>query len=156
MEAVIRDFGDRNPQEDPIIHFYELFLTQYDARKRMQRGVFYTPRPIVSYIVRSAHELLRKEFGLTDGLADIATWGEVAARNAIMRFLRMSTRMTGSLLCSTQPPAQEHFSWRPLVLFMRPYSRSGSRKETTRTRSLTFGMSTFQSTCFPACMATSY
>ena len=53
MEAVVRDFGDRNPQEDPVIHFYELFLKEYDAKKRMQRGVFYTPRPVVSYIVRS-------------------------------------------------------------------------------------------------------
>ncbi len=81
MEAVLRDFGDRNPQEDPVIHFYELFLKEYDARKRMQRGVFYTPRPVVSYIVRSADELLRTEFGLADGLADTTTWGEMAKRH---------------------------------------------------------------------------
>jgi len=81
MEAVVRDFGDRNPQEDPVIHFYELFLKEYDAKKRMQRGVFYTPRPVVSYIVRSVHELLQTEFGLADGLADTATWGEMANRH---------------------------------------------------------------------------
>lgn len=80
MEAVVRDFGDRNPLEDPVIHFYELFLKEYDARKRMQRGVFYTPRPVVSYIVRSVDELLRTEFGLEDGLADTTTWGEMAER----------------------------------------------------------------------------
>jgi SOS-response transcriptional repressor LexA len=80
MEAVVRDFGDRNPQEDPVIHFYELFLKEYDAKKRMQRGVFYTPRPVVSYIVRSVDELLRTEFGLADGLADTTTWGEMAKR----------------------------------------------------------------------------
>jgi predicted helicase len=80
MEAVVRDFGDRNPQEDPVIHFYELFLKEYDAKKRMQRGVFYTPRPVVSYIVRSVDDLLRTEFGLEDGLADTATWGEMATR----------------------------------------------------------------------------
>lgn len=44
MEAVVRDFGDRNPEEDPVIHFYELFLKEYDTNKRMQRGVFYSPR----------------------------------------------------------------------------------------------------------------
>ena len=44
----------------------------------MSRGVFYTPRPVVSYIVRSVDELLRTEFGLTDGLADTTTWGEMA------------------------------------------------------------------------------
>ena len=82
MEDVVRDFGDRNPQEDPVIHFYELFLKEYDAKKRMQRGVFYTPRPVVSYIVRSVDELLRTEFGLQDGLADTTTWGEMAARHA--------------------------------------------------------------------------
>ncbi len=81
MEAVVRDFGDRNPQEDPVIHFYELFLKEYDAKKRMQRGVFYTPRPVVSYIVRSVDELLRTEFGLDDGLADTTTWGEMAQRH---------------------------------------------------------------------------
>lgn len=81
MEAVIRDFGDRNPQEDPVIHFYELFLKEYDAKKRMQRGVFYTPRPVVSFIVRSVHELLKTEYGLEDGLADTATWGEVTKRH---------------------------------------------------------------------------
>src|SRR5262249_52971253 len=47
MEAVVLDFGDKNPLDDPVIHFYELFLKEYDAEKRMQRGVFYTPRPVV-------------------------------------------------------------------------------------------------------------
>jgi len=77
MEAVLRDFGDRNPLEDPVIHFYELFLSEYDAERRMQRGVFYTPRPVVSFIVRSADELLRTKFGLVDGLADVATWADM-------------------------------------------------------------------------------
>ncbi len=80
MDAVIRDFGDKNPLEDPVIHFYESFLKEYDAKKRLQRGVFYTPRPVVSYIVRTADELLRTEFGLEDGLADTTTWGEMVAR----------------------------------------------------------------------------
>jgi predicted helicase len=82
MEAVLRDFGDRNPQEDPVIHFYELFLKEYDAKKRMQRGVFYTPRPVVSFIVRSVHEILQKEFSIEDGLASTVTWGEMAAKHS--------------------------------------------------------------------------
>jgi predicted helicase len=81
MGAVLRDFGDRNPKEDPLIHFYELFLKEYDPKKRIERGVFYTPRPVVSFIVRSADEILRRDFGLEDGLADTTTWGEMAARN---------------------------------------------------------------------------
>ena len=81
MDAVLRDFGDKNPQEDPVIHFYELFLKEYDAEMRIKRGVFYTPRQVVSFIVRSVDELLRTEFGLADGLADTTTWGEMVERN---------------------------------------------------------------------------
>ena len=81
MEAVVRDFGDQNPQEDPVIHFYEHFLAAYDKKQKVSRGVFYTPRPVVSYIVRSVDDLLRTEFGLTDGLADTTTWGEMAKRH---------------------------------------------------------------------------
>ena len=81
MEYVVRDFGDRNPQEDPVIHFYEHFLAAYDKKQKVSRGVFYTPRPVVSYIVRSVHDLLRSEFGLADGLADTTTWGDMVKRN---------------------------------------------------------------------------
>ena len=81
MEAVVRDFGDRNPQEDPVIHFYEHFLAAYDKKQKVSRGIFYTPRPVVSYIVRSVDELLRTEFGLAGGLADTTTWGEMATRH---------------------------------------------------------------------------
>ncbi|MGE0083637.1 MAG: type ISP restriction/modification enzyme [Desulfococcaceae bacterium] len=81
MDAVLRDFGDKNPSEDPVIHFYEDFLKQYDAHQKVKRGAFYTPRPVVSFIVRSVHEILKKDFALADGLADTASWGEVAARD---------------------------------------------------------------------------
>ena len=81
MDAIVRDFGDRNPREDPVIHFYESFLSEYDKQKKVERGVFYTPRPVVSYIVRSADLLLRTEFGLADGLADITTWREMTKRH---------------------------------------------------------------------------
>ena len=85
MEAVVQDFGDKNPQEDPVIHFYEHFLAAYDKEQKVKRGVFYTPRPVVSYIVRSVHELLRTEFGLTDGLADTTTWGAMAERHEAVK-----------------------------------------------------------------------
>jgi SOS-response transcriptional repressor LexA len=81
MEAVVGDFGDKNPQEDPVIHFYEDFLAYYNPGKKKLRGVFYTPRPVVSYIVRSVDELLRTELGLQEGLADTTTWREMAKRH---------------------------------------------------------------------------
>lgn len=80
LPAILRDFGNKTQGEDPVIHFYEHFLAAYDKQLKVQRGVFYTPKPVVSYIVRSVHELLQREFGLADGLADTTTWGEMARR----------------------------------------------------------------------------
>ncbi len=80
MEAVLRDFGDGNQKEDPVMHFFEGFLKEYDSKIRKERGVFYTPQPVVSFIVRSVDEQLRTEFGLADGLADTTTWGEMVKR----------------------------------------------------------------------------
>ena len=85
MEAVVRDFGDRNPQEDPVIHFYEEFLDAYDKKQKVKRGVFYTPRPVVSYIVRSVDALLRTDFGLADGLADTTTWRTMVERHSHLK-----------------------------------------------------------------------
>lgn len=72
IESVLRDFGRQTRGEDPVIHFYESFLKEYDAEKKAKRGVFYTPDPVVSFIVRSVDYLLRKEFGCKDGLATVA------------------------------------------------------------------------------------
>ncbi len=69
IESVLRDWGRQKRGEDPVIHFYETFLRQYDAEKKAKRGVFYTPDPAVSFIVRSVDYLLRTEFGCKDGLA---------------------------------------------------------------------------------------
>ena len=81
LNAVLRDFGNRGQGEDPVIHFYEDFLREYDNERKVQRGVFYTPQPVVSYIVRSVHELLQTDFDLEDGLADTTTWGKMAEKN---------------------------------------------------------------------------
>ncbi|MGE0767094.1 MAG: type ISP restriction/modification enzyme, partial [Hyphomicrobiaceae bacterium] len=62
-------------------HYYALFLTANEPQKRMQRGVFYTPRPVVNYIERGVDEILRTEFAVPLGLADTMTWAELAARN---------------------------------------------------------------------------
>ncbi len=70
MEAILKDFGHRTRQEDPVVHFYETFLAAYDQKMREARGVYYTPEPVVSYIVRSVDHLLKTDFQLADGLAD--------------------------------------------------------------------------------------
>ncbi len=73
IEAILASFGKRTKQEDPILHFYETFLSEYDPKERKRRGVYYTPEPVVSYIVRSVDILLKEKFGLADGLADTST-----------------------------------------------------------------------------------
>ncbi len=73
MEAVLSDFGKRDAREDPIMHFYETFLAAYDPQLRERRGVYYTPEPVISYIVRSVDYLLRERFGCPDGLANYQT-----------------------------------------------------------------------------------
>ena len=83
IEAIKAAFSDKNPAEDPVIRFYEGFLKQYDPQQRIKRGVFFTPRPVVSYIVRSVHELLQTEFGLEDGLASTVTWQEFVELQSI-------------------------------------------------------------------------
>jgi len=85
LPAILRDFGNRTPGEDPVIHFYEHFLSAYNKKLKIQRGVFYTPQPVVSYIIRSVHELLQTEFGLEDGLASTVTWGEMIKRHPDMK-----------------------------------------------------------------------
>ena len=70
IAAILKDFGRSTRQEDPVVHFYETFLGAYDQKMREARGVYYTPEPVVSYIVRSVDAILKKDFGLRDGLAD--------------------------------------------------------------------------------------
>lgn len=85
LPAILRDFGNKTQGEDPVIHFYEHFLAAYNKKLKVQRGVFYTPKPVVSYIVRSVHELLQTEFGLEDGLASTITWGEMKQKHPEIR-----------------------------------------------------------------------
>ena len=70
MEAVLKDFGKHSGKNDPVVHFYETFLKAYDPKVREMRGVYYTPEPVVSYIVRSIDHLLKTRFNKPQGLAD--------------------------------------------------------------------------------------
>ncbi|WP_286390826.1 N-6 DNA methylase [Pseudanabaena mucicola] len=70
MGSILEDFGRRTRQEDPIVHFYETFLAAYNAALRKSRGVYYTPEPLVSFIVRSIDAILKEKFDLPLGLAD--------------------------------------------------------------------------------------
>lgn len=70
VSELMKDYGKSTQQDDPFIHFYETFLGKYKPKLKMQRGVYYTPEPIVSFIVRAVDEILKTEFNLQNGLAD--------------------------------------------------------------------------------------
>ena len=67
--GILNHYYRKGKGGDPIVHFYETFLAQYDPDERERRGVYYTPEPVVGYIVRSLHGLLKTEFDQRDGLA---------------------------------------------------------------------------------------
>ena len=70
VAKIMHGYGRATGQADPMIHFYEDFLAQYDAGLRKDRGVWYTPLPVVGFIVRAVDEILQTRFSLPDGLAD--------------------------------------------------------------------------------------
>ncbi|MDP2682540.1 MAG: type ISP restriction/modification enzyme [Deltaproteobacteria bacterium] len=69
VKQILHKFYHEGKGSDPIIHFYETFLAEYDPQAREKRGVYYTPEPVVSYIVRSLNIILKQYFGKQDGFA---------------------------------------------------------------------------------------
>lgn len=69
VKKILQDYYRDGKGEDPVVHFYETFLNHYDPTIREKRGVYYTPLPVVHYIVRSLHHLMKTKFGLEDGFA---------------------------------------------------------------------------------------
>lgn len=70
VAALLTNFGRATQQTDPIIHFYETFLSEYDPKLKKARGVWYTPEPVVNFIVKSVDQILQRDFELKDGIAD--------------------------------------------------------------------------------------
>jgi hypothetical protein len=69
VNKLLHEYYEQGKGKDPIVHFYETFLSEYDPALREKRGVYYTPEPVVGYIVRSLHQILKDEFNKADGLA---------------------------------------------------------------------------------------
>lgn len=117
IERVLENFGKRTRQEDPIVHFYETFLAAYDPKTRERRGVYYTPEPVVQYIVKSVDHILKTRFGLEGGLAHTADVVEYDREEA---FLDNQGRPDRSKLLQTV--AEE----RPKVLILDPACGTGT------------------------------
>lgn len=69
-QSLFRDFGRFSARNDPFLHFYEDFLAAYNPNKRKSRGVWYTPEPVVDFIIRAVDEVLTTKFKLSEGMAD--------------------------------------------------------------------------------------
>lgn len=113
MDLVLADFGKHGARQDPIMHFYETFLAAYDPALREQRGVYYTPEPVISYIVRSVDHLLRERFGCPEGLADHAKAryrdDDGAEREAHRVLVLDPACGTGSFLYAVIDHVREHY-----------------------------------------------
>ncbi|OGQ57533.1 MAG: DNA methyltransferase, partial [Deltaproteobacteria bacterium RIFCSPLOWO2_02_FULL_53_8] len=70
INKILHQYFHEGKGKDPIVHFYETFLSEYDPKTRKVRGVYYTPEPVVSYIVSSLHSILKEQFNRPDGFAD--------------------------------------------------------------------------------------
>lgn len=69
ISSILKEFKTTRWEDDPVIHFYETFLATYNPKERERLGVYYTPLPVVSYIVKSIHKLLKDKFGKSEGFA---------------------------------------------------------------------------------------
>ncbi len=70
IRRIMTSYGRNKRHHDPMIHFYEDFLAEYNPALRKSKGVWYTPQPVVRFIVRAVDEILQRDFGLEEGLAD--------------------------------------------------------------------------------------
>jgi len=70
MGSVLERFGQETRRQDPVVHFYETFLAAYESSLRKSRGVYYTPEPVVTFIVQAVNDILDKDFDLQFGLGN--------------------------------------------------------------------------------------
>lgn len=70
MKKIYKDLTHHKEDQDPTIYFYENFLAEYDPKVREERGVYYTPKYVVNYIVKSIDEILTKKLGKIAGIDD--------------------------------------------------------------------------------------
>ena len=73
LNKLLRNYGRTTQMSDPFLHFYETFLESYDKVNKEKRGVYYTPQPVVRFIVSAVDRILKNEFKLSHGLADDST-----------------------------------------------------------------------------------
>jgi len=83
VEGLLANFGTDDLKDDPVVFFYQHFLDEYDPKQRKELGTYYTPIPVVRFMVRAVDEIIKTEFGLPLGVADQTTWGEYSKTQKI-------------------------------------------------------------------------
>ena len=68
IAAVIEETAGRHTNQ-PLVHFFEVLLAHCNTALRRHRGVYFTPRPVVQFIVRSVDRMLRSDLGVAGGLS---------------------------------------------------------------------------------------
>lgn len=154
-DSIIQDFNRQTGggREDPVIHFYEEFLTAYDKAQKVQRGVYYTPQPVVNFMVRAVDSILKTEFGLEGGLASTETKKITQKRSSLRKLMDFSVRsMRQSKFLPSRylirQPAQEPSYARQSYRSTRTSRRLTKEKSLSRLPRL--GTSMSLSTCYPA------
>lgn len=121
VASLLQRLPARRTESDASVYFYEQFLADYDRNSRRRKGVFYTPHPLVAFVVRSIDAALRAEFSLPDGLADQRTWSDVLSTTecgaadtlewAELPFIHIldPAMGTGAFLLETWAVARERF-----------------------------------------------
>lgn len=122
VDELLADFGADNQRDDPVVYFYEEFLAQYDPEQRKNLGAFYTPLPVVRYIVKTVDDAL-KSFGLPLGVADSTTWGQYVATHPGINVPERSK--PGDAVVSMFDPANGTGTF--LVEWLRQAKRNDSR-----------------------------
>ena len=109
MPKVMKNFGKATGQADPMIHFYEDFLRYYDPKQKKACGVYYTPEPVVHFIVNAVDEILKSRFNLSDGLADTS---KVAIRQTSNLYTEVAIRQTSNLYTDNRTKDHKRYETR--------------------------------------------
>lgn len=104
MERIMRNYG-----KDPLVHFYEEFLSEYNPKIREEFGVWYTPKEVVSFIVDAVDTILRTELNVENGLADNRLIEYKGKETHKVQILDPATG-TGTFLAVVADKIREHYN----------------------------------------------
>lgn len=94
VQKVMKNYKKKGQHHDPMIHFYEDFLSAYNPLLRKAKGVWYTPLSVVQFIVRAVDEILKRDFNLAEGLADHSMFTHEVVNEQYKKGERINGKLT--------------------------------------------------------------